>query len=80
MGGIYTYAYNILGMAFYKMNINNKAIESFQKAILLKNDCSDAYYNLAIVLNKIGNKTESRKLFEKSSKIKQPIDDDFNNP
>ena len=67
-------------MAFFKMNINNKAIESFQKAILLKNDFSDAYYNLAIVLNKIGNKTESRKLFEKSRKIKQPIDDDFNNP
>lgn len=66
------YAYNFAGMALFKMQENDKAIESLKTAIALKDDYFDAYYNLGTVYNKIGNKSEAQKAFEKARAIKQP--------
>jgi tetratricopeptide (TPR) repeat protein len=60
------YAYNFAGMAFYQINQNEKAVESLKKAIQLKENYFNAYYNLGVIYMKMGKKKEANEAFEKA--------------
>lgn len=66
------YAYNFAGMALFKTQKQDKAIEALQKAILLKPDFYEAYYNLGIVYNQIGEKAAAKRAFDKANELRQP--------
>lgn len=65
------YAHNFSGMTFFYMKQNDKAIQNLLKAISLKYDFSDAYYNLGMVYSKMGKKNDAREAFKKANKFKQ---------
>ena len=64
------YAYNFSGMTLFYMKNNNEAVKNLLKAISLKPDFSDAYYNLGTVYSKMGRKGEAREAFNKANKFK----------
>ena len=64
------YAYNFSGMTLFYMKNNNEAVKNLLKAISLKPDFSDAYYNLGTVYSKMGRKDEAREAFRRANKLK----------
>lgn len=64
------YAYNFSGMTLFYMKNNNEAVKNLLKAISLKPDFSDAYYNLGTVYSNMGRKDEAREAFRRANKFK----------
>ena len=71
--------FNISG-ACYKANNNlEKAVESFEKAIVIKPDFSEALYNLAVIQKELGHINSSINNYEKAIAIKPAYPDAHNN-
>ena len=70
---------NISG-ACYKANNNlEKAVESFEKAIVIKPDFSEALYNLGVIQKELGHINSSINNYEKAIAIKPAYPDAHNN-
>jgi len=63
------YAYHTLGVAKAKLDDYTAAIDDFSKAISLKPDFAEAYYNRAIVKMLLGEKREAKADFKKSKEL-----------
>ncbi len=61
-----------LGIAYYKTNQYEKALDSLQKAIVLDNRLKDAYYTLAVIYEEIAlkNAEAAEKIEKEEEKIK----------
>ncbi|MEE4353138.1 MAG: tetratricopeptide repeat protein, partial [Desulfatiglans sp.] len=63
------FAYNNLGIAYGELNLTEKSIRSFRKAISLSPTFPTAYYNLGKLYLKLNKKKEAIKEFEKTIAI-----------
>lgn len=67
------YAHHTLGVAKAKLDDYTAAIDDFSKAINLKSDFAEAYYNRAIVKMLLGQKREAKADFKKAKELDSDI-------
>ena len=67
-----------MGIAYQKLNKASYAIDSYEKAISLKNDFAEAYNNLGNVQHEIIKLREAQQNYEKAIKIKPDYAEAFN--
>ena len=71
--------WNILGASAAKIDLLDKAIDAFNKAILLKPDCADAYNNIGNVLKRQGKLDEAIESYKQSISLKPDYADSYYN-
>ncbi len=60
-----------LGLAFYRLVLYEQAIESYQKAIVYMPELENAWYNLSLALDKIGETDKAFMAYERYQKLNQ---------
>lgn len=73
------FAHNALGVGYLNMHQPNKAIQSFTRAIAIKKDYFDAYFNLANALKANNNFIDAIKNLDKCAALNPNNSDVYNN-
>ena len=60
-----------LGLAYYQLVLYEQAIESYQKAIFYMPELGNAWYNLSLALDKIGETDKAFLAYERYQKMNQ---------
>ena len=71
--------YNILGACYSEVGPIDSAIECFKKAIALKLDYAEAYYNLGVAYQKNSQINEALNVYEKAVELKHTYPQAHNN-
>lgn len=64
--------YYNMGLAYYRLVLFQQAIDSYWKAIKQKSDFGEAWYNLALAFDKIGETEKAFIAYEKYHKLNNP--------
>lgn len=70
---------NNLGLIYYELKDNKKAVAALEKAIEINPQYPGAYYNLANIYNAAGNKEEAIVLYQKAIAINPDFSEAYNN-
>ncbi len=60
-----------MGLAYYRLILYQQAADSYWKAINKKPDFAEAWYNLSLVFNKLGEAEKAFMAYEKYLKLSQ---------
>jgi Flp pilus assembly protein TadD len=66
-----------LGQAYYNHDLFGKAISEFKKAVELKPDYAEAYYNLAVSHAANKDWVMARRFTQKAQELEYPIEEEF---
>ena len=71
--------FNILGACYSEIGPSDSAIKAFRRAIDIKPDYAEAYYNLGVVFQKIGKNDDAFSCYEKAININHAYPQAHNN-